>query len=752
MSIYETVSIVYDQKDNTFAFVAADMKKAIEFAGYKINLINLGDTSAVSAQNRIILTTRGTKAADHFLRLTGITQLPYSEPQGYSIRKKSYEKYTDWYVIGFDKKGAMYGGLDFGQSIKFYGFDALGDCDKKPYIKERGIKFNIPLDARTPSYSDSGDSAQANIANMWDMDFWCEFLDEMARDHLNVLSLWNLHPFPSMVKVPLYPNAALSDVKKTTTLLTAELQGRGMSTSASLEHLKTLKMMTIDEKIKFWQEVMQYAKDRGIGIYIFTWNAFVYGTESSGYGFTTSLSDERTKDYHRRSVEALINTYPLLKGIGILAGENMSHNADADEAWLYDTYGQGINDALTVDESREFRLIHRIRYENIHTALNAFSGLNSRCSIDTSFKYSQAHMYSSSKPNYIHEYNDLYLNAIGNHKTWLTLRDDDYYMFRGGSDPEFVRVFVKNIPCEKLQGFYIGPDGYTWGREHISKDPESPNQQIIKKRWYSFMFWGKLAFDPEIPQADFIKVLNTRFPEVNAQSLFEAWSKASQLIPLVNRLRTGDYQLDFQWYPEACTSNTGFHDINRFIKTAPQSGEGIMSIPDYADALLRKGAITGTTPVEIANSLWELSSQALNLTNSMSGVSDKELSQTIEDINAMATLGKYYSRKIFGATYKCIADKASNMNEKAQYKNAAIENLKEASDYWRNYAAKVSSQYLPQTLTRLIPDEKYTPGLPRHTDVAELQVDADNDILLSGGTLASKYDIAAELESSKDNI
>ena len=49
---------------------------------------------------------------------------------------------------------------------------------------------------------------------MWSMDFWREFFDEMARDRYNVLSLWSLHPFPSLVKVPEYPDVALADVKR----------------------------------------------------------------------------------------------------------------------------------------------------------------------------------------------------------------------------------------------------------------------------------------------------------------------------------------------------------------------------------------------------------------------------------------------------------------------------------------------------------------------------------------------------------
>ena len=47
---------------------------------------------------------------------------------------------------------------------------------------------------------------------MWSREFWREFLDEMARRRFNVLSLWSLHPFPSMVRVPEYPDVALADV------------------------------------------------------------------------------------------------------------------------------------------------------------------------------------------------------------------------------------------------------------------------------------------------------------------------------------------------------------------------------------------------------------------------------------------------------------------------------------------------------------------------------------------------------------
>ena len=109
----------------------------------------------------------------------------------------------------------MYGGLELAEAVQLAnGLGGVTNRQTNPYLEKRGIKFNIPLDARSPSYSDDSDSAQANIANMWETNFWAGKFDEMARHRYNLLSLWSLHPFPSMVRVPEYPNVALADVKR----------------------------------------------------------------------------------------------------------------------------------------------------------------------------------------------------------------------------------------------------------------------------------------------------------------------------------------------------------------------------------------------------------------------------------------------------------------------------------------------------------------------------------------------------------
>ncbi len=228
--------------------------------------------------------------------------------QSYRIHVKSEGGRHFITVRGVDPVGAMYGGLDIAGAIRFGRLDSLRDSEHSPHIAQRGIKFNIPLDLRTPSYTDCSDAAQANIPEMWERDFWIAFLNEMARHRYNVLSLWSLHPFPSLVKVPEYPEVALDDVWRTKAKLddTFSFAGTDMVRPQMLANHEVVKRITIDEKIEFWRWVMQQAAERGIRVYVFTWNVFTFGADGM------SIDDARIK---------LKSVYPQIKSHNTTAGK-----------------------------------------------------------------------------------------------------------------------------------------------------------------------------------------------------------------------------------------------------------------------------------------------------------------------------------------------------------------------------------------------------------------------------------------------
>ena len=162
-------------------------------------------------------------------------------------------------ITGGDERGLMYGGLDLSEQIIIAGgIQGVRSSSVTPYIKERGFKYHTPLDLRCPCYPSIGDSGIDNIENVWDIEFWHEFIDTMAKDRFNTLYITNINPFASLVKVEDYPDCALDDVWAPTIPYDDSYKG-SLEDAVREEHwqegnYKVVKEMTIDEKIAFCQE------------------------------------------------------------------------------------------------------------------------------------------------------------------------------------------------------------------------------------------------------------------------------------------------------------------------------------------------------------------------------------------------------------------------------------------------------------------------------------------------------------------
>lgn len=581
-------------------------------------------------------------------------------------------------VRGADATGAMYGGLDIAEAIRTGTFDTLKDSDHAPHIKQRGIKFNIPLDVRTPTYSGNEwpDSSRLNVVEMWSKDFWREQFDDMARHRYNLISWWSMNPFPSIVKVPEFPSVALADVH---------------TTGANKEEIIVVKKMTIEEKIQFWREVMQMAKDRGVDVYVFTWNVFLAAAKHKD-GLTDDKTAPRTIEYYRSSVREMLKTYPLLAGIGITAGEYMPEKdftKMSKEQWLWRTYGEGIRDGLKDTPNRKFRLIHRFHMTGLSEIQTEFAQLP--CTLDLSYKYAIAHMYSVPNPSMIQPVLPLLSPQL---RSWLTIRNDDIHSFRW-ADVDYARAFIKAIPGEdKIAGFYMGPDGYHWGRDFLTKNPEGPRPTVMQKQWLSFALWGRLAYDPDLPAATFQRLTAARFPGAEVAKLTAAWADASKTFPYITRFFWGD--IDIKWFPEACKRRDAFYTVRNFVEGGTMPGAGVLNIIEWRTGLLAKKMPPGVTPLEIAATLEANATKALTALPELQratvtpAASAREYAATLSDIEAMAYLGRYYAAKIRGACDLALFDKSAD----AQQQASAVQQLEAALNHWKNYSAAYTRQYV----------------------------------------------------------
>lgn len=654
--------------------------------------------------------------------------------QFYTIRINTKGKQKDIYILAGETTGAMYGALDIAEAIECNSINQLKESDNSPYLLNRGIKFNIPLDLRTPSYSDPGDAHQQNMPDVWDINFWQNYFDEMALHRYNVMTWWSLQPFPSMVKVPEFPDVALNDVWRTKEKYDDTYSSRGINFDRPylFKNVEIVKKISIEEKIIFWKKVMQLAADRGIDIYLFTWNIFTYSATGK-YGIAPQQDNDTTIAWLRASVREMIKTYPLLRGIGITSGENMDNKRTdeyTNEKWLWKTYGEGIRDGLKDQPDRKFTLVHRFHWASLKEIQAEFKELP--CKLELSLKYAIAHMYSIPAPKFILPAMPLLSPQL---PSWLTLRNDDIYSLRWANN-NFARSFIKNIPdIEKVAGFYMGPDGYCWGRDYLSKLNKMP-PIILQKQWYSFMLWGRLSYNPDLPDNTFLQHLLLHFPSVNTKELMKGWSAASMIFPWITRFIWGD--IDLKWFPEANVSHPsykGFYTVKDYIETVPMEGSNIEGILAWRDKYLSGNKNNLLTPLNVADTLEQLCNVSLTALQKLPKPlhnSPGELNQTLSDIQAFSMIGKYYAEKIRAACDLALLDTTQNEN----YRISALKHLHIAKNYWNRYADIYSVKNKPTLYNRVgyVDVEKLKTKVQEDIDIVTNWKPGENNLNMSGKT------------------
>lgn len=660
------------------------------------------------------------------------------DDQCYSIRVVKPGKRTEIFILAGGATGAMYGALDVAEAIRCNTLDQLTESDNAPYLKRRGIKFNLPTDLRTPTYSDPGDAHQQSIPDVWDLAFWKGYFDEMAIHRYNVMTWWSLQPFPSMVKVPEFPETALNDVWRTQEKYddTYSSKATDFDRPYLFSNVEIIKKMTIDEKIAHWKAVMQLAADRGIDVYLFTWNMFTYGVTGK-HGITKRQDNDTTIAYFRAAVREMIKTYPLLRGIGITAGEGMDDKQTgeyANEKWLWKTYGEGIRDGLKDQPAdRKFTLIHRFHWASLKEIQEAFKDLP--CTLELSLKYAVAHMYSIPNPQFVLPALTLLSPQL---QSWLTLRNDDIYSFRW-ANYDFAKSFIHSIPeINKIAGYYMGPDGYCWGRDYLSKLNEGKTPPLVmQKQWYSFMLWGRLSYDPELPEHVFLQHLPLHFPGLNTTELMQSWEAASMIFPWITRFVWGD--IDLKWFPEANLSHPshkGFYTVKDYVEREPMQGSNMESILSWANNQMKGIKSEWISPLAVADTLDMLANKALvakhQLFDPEPGQSD-EISQTVSDILGFGYIGKYYAAKIRAACMLALFEYTKN----EQYRKTAITHLETAKLSWEIYSIIYSIKNKPALYNRV-----------GYVDIIKLKenVQADIDMVKNWKPGTNKFNMAQKTE------
>ena len=686
----ETITIFSDNAIPQIKFAAGDVKTALEAKGFTVETLPLSSLSSSFDKKKIVIALSSNTVVTKLLVAEGGNLTSKLSSQAYALRTTIKGQQSYW-VLGGDINGAMYGVLQMAENISFKGFSGSYNNQETPFMLSRGMKLNLPLDKRLPTYVGkwTSNSAKKAIPHVWDITFWKKLIDQQARNRYNVITVWVHHPFPALVKLEDYPKVSLPQIEG--------FDG-------------FVKEMNHEQRVAFWREVMKYAHDHGMSFYFFNWNIHLEHAIDQYPEIKEDPKNTTSLDYMYKSMQALIKTYPELDGFGISAGDGMKGTPEVNTTWTWNAMGKAVKDYLTENPSRKFTLIHRSIGSSPEVWNTVYAPLKAlpNATLNYSAKYALAHMYSIPAPRWTGVVESISKLKT---KTWLTVRNDDYFYINWG-DPKFVRDFMAGIPeKDAVVGMYIGSDGYNPTRTYFCKDEAMNGQLEVERRWYMEMVWGRISYNPKITDDVFVNLLKLRYPKVSGENLFQAWSLASRSLPKVTELVMGNWKLDFDWYPEACWSSpnkgTGFRTIDGFAnETTTAKGSTLCDIATSAT-----GKCDGKkSSYVVADEIQADATKALTLINTLKENGNADLGMAIKNVQQMAYLSTYYAFKIRGATFK-----------KAGQIEKAREQMAKAYCWWMTYTRAMEETYVADSFrnTSIAPDWKFGDAavLKEYTDL-----------------------------------
>jgi len=320
LPVQANVSISYRTDCAQLNFAVSRLAEALRKTNETPLLYDLADLS----DKDIIIVADEAEAV--FLPDTPGKQLinPLIKQEGFQIRKSHSGDKVTICIIARDETGAMYGTLDLTEQVRMK--SGLREVEEKitnPHFAFRAIKFNLPWSSYRPN---ENPAMNLHTQTCRDLNFWQDFLDMMAENHFNVLSLWNLHPFTYMIRPKNFPEACPFSDREL-----AQWQ-------------------------RFWRRLFSMAKERGIETYIVNWNIVVSPEFAQAHGVKErNDTSEIVRQYSRQCVTQVIDEYDQLTGLGVTLADWMNNmTPGAREDWIQDTFIKGMKLA-----KRPAKFIHR---------------------------------------------------------------------------------------------------------------------------------------------------------------------------------------------------------------------------------------------------------------------------------------------------------------------------------------------------------------------------------------------------------
>lgn len=574
-------------------------------------------------------------------------------------------------VSGGDERGLIYGCLSLAEDLR--NGISLANCKaktEKPFLPFRAIKFDLPWDSYRHSYA-----LELHDQTCRDTNYWKSFLDMMAENRLNVLTLWNLHPYTFLIKPRNFPEASPWN----------------------------------DKEMKEWQNlfhaITRMANERAIDVYIIPFNIFVTPEFAKAHNVAMDNLDHAyfvrgdtsavIKQYTRECVTQMLEEYPGITGMGLTLGEGMAEMTPQQrEDWMKETIIEGMRRA-----NRKSKLIHRIPFSSTTGSLGITSietekltrvGIEKEAAMGftegpvwADLKFNWSHAHSTTKLIKVHGgplYDSYFKPDPTAYKIVWTARNEDFFCLRWGV-PSFVRNHILQNFHSYSGGYTIGSETYIPAKDYFTKDSINlPWKYAFERQWLFYKLWGRLLYDPKTPDDVFTAEFIRRYGNQGSKLLTASSLAGTTALRIASDFDCG---WDFTLYTEGMmaldtSKSVTYISVDRLINQKPLDTDYV-SIADFVRignlALYNKKKIL---PTQLASLLEKDCNQALAIVKNINVKNNKALLYEVADIKTWAYLGLHFAEKIKGG----IALQRYRIHGDQKNKESAILHLQKALNYW----------------------------------------------------------------------
>jgi len=370
-------------------------------------------------------------------------------------------------VAGYDTSGVLYGAMELAARIEAaHAIPADLDYEDHPALKLRGVAIGIQKPELTYDNAEYDYRyTPEEFPFFYDKGEWTKYLDELAKERINTLYLWNGHPFTSLLKLPKYPEAQ--------ELPTAQL----------------------DANIAMFRWLTAEADKRGIWVLQGFYNIHLSHAFAKAHGLPNHLSapSELSSEYTRYCVSEFIRQYPNV-GLFMTLGEAMGPHYGPE--WLTKTIIPGVLDGLKEQEAAvghpvpEPPIVVRAHATDIDAVMAAAKPLYDN--IDTMFKWNgESLTWTNVRGPVKAQFEKLVAGStvqIANIHILSNLEP-----FRWG-DPDFVRQTILNFQRIGIGGLHLYPLRY-WDWPY-SADKTTPQLMQTDRDWIWYESWARYAWNP----------------------------------------------------------------------------------------------------------------------------------------------------------------------------------------------------------------------------------------------------------------